>query len=54
MPSFGFGPPLVTMRSNLLARAEGEDGRALVIVQARFLDQRLVAEADAEAAGRHA
>ena len=31
---------------------EREDGRQLVVVQARFLDERLVAEADAEAAGR--
>ena len=31
---------------------EGEDGRALVIVQPRLLGERLVAETDVEAAGR--
>ncbi len=37
----------------LVGAREGENGRALVVVQARFLGQRLVAEAYAQAARRH-
>ena len=54
MPSLALGPPLVTMLVELVGAGEGEDGRALVVVQARFLGQRLVAEPDVEAAGRQA
>ncbi len=37
----------------LVGAGEGEDGRALVVVQSRFLVERLVAEADVEPGGRH-
>ena len=37
----------------LVGAGEGQDGGALVVVQARFLVERLVAEADVEALGGH-
>ena len=53
MPIFGFGAAAGDDAVELVGAGEGEDGGALVVVQARFLVERLVAEADVEAAGRH-
>ena len=53
MPIFGFGAAADDDAVELVGAGEGQDGGALVVVQARFLGQRLVAEADVEAVRRH-
>ena len=53
MPIFGVGAAAHDDAVELVGAREGEDRRALVVVEARFLVERLVADADVEAARRH-
>ncbi len=49
MPSFGVGAAAGDDAVELVGAGEGQDGGALVVVQARFLGERLIAEPDVQA-----